>query len=67
MNEIDSIETKHRLLQQAFVESRARVYKIHQALGVPVAVMRNGKIIEKLPDALDRQPLTDTVSRRPLR
>ena len=48
------IEAEHRKIQQAFAKARERVYKIHQALGVPVVVMRNGKITEMLPDELKK-------------
>ena len=46
------ITEKHRQMAQALNEARERAYKIHQALGIPVAVLHDGKVVSKLPSEL---------------
>jgi hypothetical protein len=41
-----------RQMSQALSEARERAYKIHQALGIPVAVLHDGKVVSKLPSEL---------------
>ncbi len=42
-----------RKIQEAAKRARQRAYRLHRALEVPVVVMRDGKIVEKVPDEVD--------------
>ena len=42
-------------IQEAAGRARKRAYRLHRALNVPVAVMRDGKRIDKVPDEADIQ------------
>ena len=40
-------------IQAAVKKARQRAYRLHRALNVPVAVMKDGKILHKVPDEAD--------------
>lgn len=40
-------------IQAAVKKARQRAYRLHRALNVPVAVMKDGKVINKVPDEAD--------------
>ncbi len=46
-------DLEERKIQEAAREARRRAYRLHRALNVPVAVMRNGRIVDKVPDEAD--------------
>ena len=46
-------DVNERKIQEAAKRARQRAYRLHRALNVPVVVMRNGRIVEKVPDETD--------------
>ena len=40
-------------IQEAAKKARQRAYRLHRALNIPVSVMREGKIVDKVPDEAD--------------
>jgi len=40
-------------IQAALKKARQRAYRLHRALNVPVVVMKDGKIFNKVPDEAD--------------
>jgi hypothetical protein len=46
-------DTEEGKIQEAARRARRRAYRLHRALNVPVAVMRDGKIVDKVPDEAD--------------
>jgi hypothetical protein len=40
-------------LQAALKKARQRAYRLHRALNVPVAVMKDGKVFNKIPSKAD--------------
>ena len=40
-------------IQMALKKARQRAYRLHRALNVPVVVMKDGKIFNKVPDEAD--------------
>ena len=46
-------DVNERKIQEAAKRARQRAYRLHRALEVPVVVLRDGKIVEKVPDEAD--------------
>jgi hypothetical protein len=46
-------DPEERKIQEAARRARRHAYRLHRALNVPVAVMRNGRIVDKVPDEAD--------------
>lgn len=40
-------------IQEAAKRARQRAYRLHRALNVPVAVILDGRIVDKVPDEAD--------------
>ena len=51
--EQDRRDAEEAKIQEAATRARRRAYRLHRALNVPVVVMRDGKIVEKVPDEAD--------------
>ena len=46
-------DTDEGKIQEAAKRARQRAYRRHRALNVPVVVMRDGRIVDKVPDEAD--------------
>jgi len=51
--EIQSQVPYEARIQAAVKKARQRAYRLHRALNVPVVVMKDGKIVHKVPDEAD--------------